>query len=70
MNLTNQVPHKQAQASIDVSIYNLMKQIVHILFPGLLLRHCRFLGNGLFSIPDIESWKRQRRLYDPAFKKG
>ena len=29
----------------------------------------RFLGRGLFTIPDFETWKPRRQLYDPAFKK-
>ena len=31
---------------------------------------CRFLGSGLFTIPDYDTWKPRRRLYDSAFKKS
>ena len=27
------------------------------------------MGNGLLTIPDTETWKPRRQLYDPAFKK-
>ena len=27
------------------------------------------MGNGILTIPDSETWKHRRRLYDPAFKK-
>jgi hypothetical protein len=29
----------------------------------------RFLGYGLFSIVDYDTWKPRRQLYDPAFRK-
>ena len=29
----------------------------------------RFLGNGLFSILDYDTWKPRRKLYDPVFNK-
>ena len=31
--------------------------------------HYRFMGNGLFTIPDYDTWKPRRQIYDPAFKK-
>ena len=27
------------------------------------------MGNGILTIPDYDSWKPRRQLYDPAFKK-
>ncbi|XP_064388742.1 cholesterol 24-hydroxylase-like [Halichondria panicea] len=30
----------------------------------------RFLGNGLVSVPDYDTWKPRRKLYDPAFNKS
>ena len=30
---------------------------------------CRYMGRGLFAIPDYETWKPQRKLYDPSFKR-
>ena len=35
---------------------------------GNFLCH-RFLGYGLFSIVDYDTWKPRRQLYDPAFRK-
>ncbi len=29
----------------------------------------RFMGRGIFSIPDYDVWKPRRRMYDSAFKK-
>ncbi len=29
----------------------------------------RFMGNGLLTIPDYDTWKPRRQIYDPAFKK-
>ena len=29
----------------------------------------RFMGNSILTIPDYETWKPRRQLYDPAFKK-
>ena len=29
----------------------------------------RFLGDGVFSIIDYDTWKPRRQLYDPAFRK-
>eukprot|EP00731_Ephydatia_muelleri_P008176 Em0004g514a len=30
----------------------------------------RFLGKGLFTIRDYETWKPRRKMYDPAFNRG
>ncbi|XP_064406602.1 cholesterol 24-hydroxylase-like [Halichondria panicea] len=30
----------------------------------------RFMGRGIFSIPDYDVWKPRRRMYDSAFKKS
>ena len=27
------------------------------------------MGNGLLTIPDYDTWKPRRQIYDPAFKK-
>ena len=36
----------------------------------LLCHFCyRFLGKGLVTIPDYETWKPRRQLYDPSFRK-
>ena len=29
----------------------------------------RFMGHSILTIPDYETWKPRRQLYDPAFKK-
>jgi len=29
----------------------------------------RFMGEGLFSISDYETWKPRRKIYDPTFNK-
>eukprot|EP00731_Ephydatia_muelleri_P008149 Em0004g487a len=35
-----------------------------------VLKFCRFLGDGLFTIRDYETWKPRRKMYDPAFNRG
>ena len=39
---------------------------------SLVVCYCfynRFMGNGLLTIPDYDTWKPRRQMYDPAFKK-
>lgn len=55
--------------SADIPRYTYCTLTCSKLVNVFLLRHSRSCGNGLFSIPDIKSWKPRRRLYDPAFKK-
>ena len=36
---------------------------------GVILMNHRFVGHGLVTIRDYDTWKSRRRLYDPAFTK-
>ena len=49
----------------DFQLYNINDNS----FFTFILCWYRFLGRGLFTIPDFETWKPRRQLYDPAFKK-
>ncbi len=54
---------------INPSVYNSL--VPHKL---MLMTYCffflyRFLGNGLVSVPDYDTWKPRRKIYDPAFNK-
>ena len=47
------------------------KKILMILFPMYyLINACRFLGRGLLTLLDYDTWKPRRSLYDPSFTKG
>ena len=42
--------------------------------PGMQFFHLRLLvtrllGNGVFTVPDYESWKPKRKIYDQTFTK-
>ena len=47
------------------------KKTLMILFPmHYLINACRFLGRGLLTLLDYDTWKPRRSLYDPSFTKG
>ena len=36
---------------------------------AIYIVYCRFLGDGLVSVLNYDTWKPRRKLYDPAFNK-
>eukprot|EP00731_Ephydatia_muelleri_P028733 Em0020g377a len=42
----------------------------YMCFIGTFEPHPRFLGQGLVTILDYETWKPRRKLYDPSFKRN